>query len=336
MGLAFAVGFAIGAVFVGSPTQVLAPDAEENTGPAPPTVVTTPRETELGLSETVPGYSDTLVAIAQPDIGLLNIIGWPAESGLNEFPFATGQDPAFDVSGQVVAVTQEVPDQVGAVLTIGRVTNLSTLASDVTSYAWHDFRPGHIAYTTSDGQVWTAFSDLQARTVGDPLDPGAELVAWGDWGFAIAAQGEGTVLLNSDAEVRTSRPGTVLTSRADGWLVIDEGELRMVSSGGGVRGLPASAQATGTVLAASFSPSGDLLAISGTESLVVVPVEGDGIVSRFEAGGGERVSWSSDGRFVLATGSRGIGVLDLERGVRKNILSQHHISDVISIRGTGS
>ena len=221
-------------------------------------------------------------------------------------------------------------------LTIGRVTNLSTLASNVISHAWHDSRPGHIAYTTADGSLWTAFSDLQPRSLNEVFDPGTEVVAWGDWGFAISSLGEGTILLTPEGEIRTNRPGDVLTSRPDGWLVIAEDEVKMVSAGGGVRGLPASAQVPGSILSAAFAPSGDLLAIGGSDRVMIVPVEGEGVASRFDAGGANKLRWASDGRFVIAVGERGITVLDVERGGSRFLLAQHRITDVASIAIPGS
>ncbi len=328
LAVAFGVGFALGVTFVGEPPGEPVADSQPLTSP---TVTVPPLPTDVGLSELVDGFTDTVVVVTSPDVGLMSVLSWPWDSAMSARPLALGQNPKFDSSGQIVAFSQSVRGAPGDILTVGRVSNPSVVASDVLGFGWHDRRSGFVAFSRSDGSLWTLFSELEPDLVATELSPGARIVAWGDWGFALETDdGVGQVLDQSGQPVALY-DGNLLTSDPRGLLVIQNDGVRLLSVDGPSPSLSGPAAGVEGVRAAAFSPDGSQLALAGDEGVITVPVGGDGPVTQYEVSGSDDLAWSSDGRFLLMSGTRGLWIFDVQRGLRSVVLNQFKVVEVVSI-----
>jgi WD40 repeat protein len=108
--------------------------------------------------------------------------------------------------------------------------------------------------------------------------------------------------------------------------MVENGEPKMVSSGGGVWRVSVEL-GVGEPVTAEFSPDGELVAVSGQGGVVVVDLAGGSLV---ELSGliTDSLAWSSDGRFVLAGTGAGVVFFDLETGEVRPVLRDHSIADV--------
>jgi hypothetical protein len=126
--------------------------------------------------------------------------------------------------------------------------------------------------------------------------------------------------LTEAGEIKDSKAGRILDSIGTGWLAIDNQGVSLLSAGGGVRLFPTETPG-GDMLAGRFSRDGERLALLTSEGLSVVsldealPVVSDG------RPGVPQLAWSSDDRFVLYPGSRGIWVVDTANGESEPILA---------------
>ncbi len=295
---------------------------------------------DVGISEAIPGFPDGLVAVATGETDSFEHLLWPRSGPVIERPMRGGDAASFDASSQYVAVTEALPDLAGQLLSVGRYNAVEPVATGVTSFAWHDSRPGTIAFTTEhDGtwQLWAVDPDRVAEQVEVADVAGGTVAAWGDWGWAIQT-GEGVVLLNSDGLLRDIHPGVALTSQPEGWILVSGDSLQMVSAGGGVRGLGVGTTGLGPLTAAEFSPSGELVAVQSwghTLVLSVSDVDGNPL-TEFGLFGPAGLAWSSDDRYLLAPGGRGVVVIDVEVNSIGTILDTHTVVATSTVPSSNS
>lgn len=327
LGLTIGVGF--GAVFFSpiasrEPTPTTVSATASAASPAEPT--------DSGTTEVIPGFTDALVAVAAGDTDSLNHLLWPREGSLRQRPMFAGETVFFDATAQHLAVSQTVPDMEGVVLAVGRFNSIQTIASGVTSFAWHDSASKHMGYTTMEDGVWTLWHmtpDLRSHRVITDLVPGGELIGWGDWGWAIQEPDEQVVLLNPVGDLRATHEGVALTSTPDGWILVVADTIQMVSGGGGVRGLGVGSGIVGMgpVIDASVSPDGGLVAVSGRESTVVLSVDSpsESPIAQFDLLAADGLAWTSNGQFLLVPTGAGILLLDIESNQVSRILDTYSI-----------
>lgn len=329
LGLGFALGLGFGVVFV-TPTGTQEPTADQPSLDVPISEGKRDASTATGIAEIVTGFGDVLVAVAETNLGTLDHLTWPRDGPLVLRPMIDGDNVGVDASGQVLALTQAVPGLDGVVLSVGRFNSIGPLASGVTSFAWHDSRGGVIAYTTETGgvwQLWKVLPNLRPQIVVGGVVEGGRLAAWGDWGWAIQTKDSGVLLLNPGGEIKGIHPGTAYSSHSDGWIVVAGDSVQLLSAGGGVRDAGVSVDAVGEIRDAALSPSGDLLALGGTDGVIVVPigVPEDRPVTRFAGASGESLTWTSDDRFMVTPAPQGVFLLDLHTGTRYNVLVEYRI-----------
>jgi hypothetical protein len=196
------------------------------------------------------------------------------------------------------------------------------VVSGVTSFAWHDGVSGTLAYTTENGGQWMLWrmqpNLISTLVAADPL-PGGTIVTWGDWGYAIQTEDQ-VVLLTSDGEFKSAQQGTGFTSTPEGWIIVANENLDLVSSGGGVVRLDVAADRVGTIRTAAFSPDGESVAMAGSTGLLVFPVREGGEIREFGIRDVSAITWSRDGRFLAIPAETGISVLDLDTVNRYSIL----------------
>lgn len=274
-----------------------------------------------GIADVIEGFPDGLVATTRSDGQSLEVLTWPlrGESYQRTIPVGVSHPPdavAFDVAGRRIATVLPLPGEELGVLYSGIPENANIVATDVTGYAWHDSTASALAYTTyADNELllWVvgpvlSEPELVTRAVG--IEGGVR--AWGDWGYAVQDKvNDRVVLFTENGELKDSHPGRVLDSHDSGWLAIEDTELRLLSAGGGVRGLddPGGGR---DVLAANLSSNGESLALLNKDRLVVVSLEdGSQLLESEGRAGVPQLTWSSDGRFVLYPDAvRGIWVVD--------------------------
>lgn len=337
--LGFAVGVGVAVLFttpagVSTPTEttvdpVSAPVAPPETGGLP-----TP-----GIGEVVDGFPDALVAMVETESRGLSHLLWPVSGSPVERPLPTAAGPArFDVSGRWMASTNSVPDQRGSVLSVGITSSFRALISGVTSFAWHDSRSGDLAYTqvTAEGaSLWVVPPNRDLTLVLEGLDPLITISSWGDWGFALQNPGAGEIsLYTPDGEFRTSLSGIAFGSHPSGWMVAFDGELMLVSAGGGVSRLDVDLEPIGAVMNAEFSPDRSLIGVRGDSGLLAIDAD-DG-TPRFlleMPAVDSDLAWSSDSRFVILPSRRGRGLLivHLESGSTTSVLRDRSVATVAVI-----
>ena len=77
------------------------------------------------------------------------------------------------------------------------------------------------------------------------------------------------------------------------------------------------------VSAASFSPDRSRIAVAGGFGTAVIDIESEETVVLSEALQASWFRWSSDSRFVVVPGHRGIFVHDLDTGERHHVLDDY-------------
>ena len=318
VGLVLGAGLAVLVLRAGAPGEMA-------------TVTTVAAGVEMsGIAAVIEGFPDGLVAVTRSDGQSLELLIWPISGEPIERAIPVGvsrpPDPVeFDVSGRRIATLLPVADQGGGVLYAGVPQDAGIIATDVTGYAWHDTGVLQLAYTTfvdEELQLWATLesgSEPGLVTRAGGID--GQVEAWGDWGFAIQDQiRDNIVLFTAAGEIKDTNTGRVLDSEGTGWLAIDNQGVTLLSSGGGVRGLEMEGLES-EVLAGRFSGDGQRLALLTSEGVSVVsldealPVVSDG------RPGVPQLAWSSDDRFVLYPGSRGIWVVDTASGESEPILA---------------
>ena len=283
-----------------------------------------------GISDVVEGFPDGLVAVTRSDGQSLELLIWPLQGEPYEraIPVGVARPPGpvdFDHSGRRIATLLPMPDTELGVLYAGIPENAEIVATGVTGFAWHDSVPYLLAYTTfADDEffLWvmrpgSREPELAARAVG--ID--GSVAAWGDWGYVVQDRGKGAILFTPTGEIKDSHPGRILTSYRTGWLAVANEGVELLSSGGGVRGL-GRAGLTAEVLTGRFSDDGEKLALLTSDGVQLYSLADDSV--SLESGGSpglSRLVWSSDGRFVLYPGERGVWAIDTVDGDSKAVLT---------------
>ena len=127
-------------------------------------------------------------------------------------------------------------------------------------------------------------------------------------------------VLNEDAQLRRIDDGIVLDSHPDGLIALAAEEVLVVGAVAGVQDFDDRFSVLGTPITAEFSPNGRKLAVMGETGLLVLAVEGDSATVRAEPRNGvAQIAWSSDSRFIVIPGVRGVTLLDT-RGSRLDFL----------------
>ena len=316
------VGFVVG---LGLGIVVVQPDPDPDLEVAAATSTTVAEEATSttveeglegqGVSDVIPGFPDAIVAVARTSGSALEHVLWPVSGEPIARAMTGGNDVVLDVRSQFIAMSEEVPGRAGELLSLGRFNTIRALTTGVSSYAWHDSTIGSLSYTAEDDGVtalYTVRADLQSVSVVDSLEPGATLVGWGDWGWALQRESGEIALLNPDGEFKDSETGTALATHSSGWIFVVDGEdEKLVSSGGGVRRLDADLD-VGTPRVASFSPDASRLAVAGTFGIEVLDLDTAQIVTLADFPA-PSLAWSTDSRFVVAPTASGIVVFDLDR-----------------------
>jgi hypothetical protein len=266
---------------------------------------------DSGISGAVPGFPDALVAIADgPGSGLEHVL-WPLRGPIIGRPMTHGNDVRIDASGDYYAISIPVPGLGGAVLSMGRSSDVRPVRAGVTSYAWHDTKRGQLVFTTEDDEGWQLFRvtpSLVPEVVATAGYPGGSVVSWGDWGYAIQVSEDEVALLTAAGELKDRETGRALASHGSGWVLVEDGSLKLVSSGGGVRQLNW-LEPPGHVFSAAFSPDRHRLAIASASGLTVLELDEQTSVT-FTPHRGPWMSWSSDSRFLMTPSQTGIAIHD--------------------------
>lgn len=321
-----AVGLVLGA---GLTTLLLGVDADE---PATTTLALRTEEVtpeQGGIGDQVDGFPDGLLAAARSDGRSLQLLVWPlrGEPYLRTIPVGVSSPPgptSFDVSGRHIAALVPVVDDDAGVLYAGVPENASIIATDVTGYAWHDSDPFRLSYTTyvdDELLLWAVgHNRSQPEMITRSVGIQGHVAAWGPWGYAVQDEVRDSVVLFTDnGEIKDIHPGRVLDSYSTGWLAIENEGVSLLSSGGGARGLDGGTLED--VLAGRFSNDGTKLALLTSEHVLVVSLEdASELIESGGRPGVTQLTWSSDGRFVLYPGRRGIWVVDTRDGEVQEVL----------------
>jgi hypothetical protein len=330
-----ATGFASGVLFA---VVFVGPVLESHVEEADPGALSAEGET-TGVANAVSGFPDPLIAIVETEARSFQLVRWPVNGPETRHPIPAGDfgEVSIDVSGHWVAATTPVPGVDWVVLSVGRSTGVFPLASGVTSFSWHDSEEGALAFTRHEDEGWSLWRvggdrhPIEVATV-DGVD--WSLVSWGEWGYALGDPEGPSVLLSPDGDLRgTSFDGTLFDSTSDGWLFGVGAFPAMVSAGGGVRQLDVSLDAIGEVEAAAIDPTGQKVAMLGSVGLLIFDEDGEPRVTLLKVGVGRKVvSWTSDGRFVLVPGFRGVLVYDTEELSQELILPGDVVEVVVAAR----
>lgn len=295
--------------------------------PPQPAPLAAPAGGPESLATKVPGFDGTLVA----QLGLwgrIDAVQWPSQRAEPiTFPLPQNISLSADAAGRLFAgVAPSALEGPGLALYVGTLAGLRPAAMDVLSVAFHSTAPGRLA--------WLEFHAGDSRLRTSTLDPGGalsvaptpvaavaadqRLVGWGDWGFLLAGWDEAAqtwvaCLLDPSGRERWRQPAVAAhaSPRGDVLLAHDEpgGEYRWSltpAQPAGGRATPFPEVPADADLGAAWSPDGARIAF-------VAPGEA-GLASRLHVlhldGTPDRsaevplrvagVSWSHDGRFLLA------------------------------------
>ncbi len=300
----------------------------------PPTTTSDPSTSEVltergVLSELVPGLTGKLKAVGGP--GNASMITWDARGPLTvttDLPEGRPDQLAFDAEGDLFALTlQNSANGTGALL-VGNDTDLTEMAFDVGSFAWHQTEPRTLAAVSHP--FGSARPDLLTvsfpeGSIADavvtsivPVGPQDIVLAHGSWGFLIrrprAAANE-IVLLDGSGDVIWARPAHWAYAAPSGDILLSfySNEIRELhairpETDPGDPGAWFELPALG-VSGVAWSPNG--------REVAVVVNQGGEAGSRLDVydRDGEKlrhvplewrvwdVEWSSDGRFLLMPGA---------------------------------
>lgn len=327
-------GWLVAGLLIGIAVSFLLFRVEASSSPTETTIAGqgTDRISRGGVADVIPGFPDGLVTTVRADGRSLVLLVWPLRGEIYQraIPVGAASPPnpvAFDTSGLRLATILPLPDEPSGVLYAGVPENAAIVEVDVTGYAWHDSAPVALAYTTlvdDELFLWVTNGSLTApRLITRSVGIEGRVAAWGDWGFAVQDERRDSIVLLTDTgEIKDSQPGRVLASHETGWLAVTDEGLALLSAGGGIRGLD-SFDPEKTPLTARFSPDRRMLAVLTADGLSVLSLDDDLEVVRSDSrpGVASSVIWSSDGRFVLYPGSRGLVVVDTAGGEVHEVLA---------------
>jgi hypothetical protein len=325
--------------------------ATEDTEMVPPDAVR--------LGDLVPGLEGTLVANVGEPAPYQGLMMWSRGwSSPRHGSIAAGGPISPNASGGQIARLGRAAGDIGpdSALYLGSWSGspLTPARLGVRSFAWHDTDPSLIAWleaadepTGADlppgfeewekrfyepRELWVAAvaANTPFQLIGDPVAtiPGAELLAWGSWGYAVAVPEVEVdppnwrpwlVVLAPDGEERWRTLDWTVAVSPTGLLLLQgstpTGELRIASAAENEE-VGAVPMEHGVTFAAAFSPDGRRLAFLGRRSepdgwvvavwdldaagwTRVADLPGTGYNA---AGPGGLIRWTPDGRFVLVPG----------------------------------
>ncbi|MCH8984581.1 MAG: hypothetical protein IH943_10865 [Acidobacteria bacterium] len=313
------------------------------TVPAAGTSSTVPQVTSDTLH---PDFQQGLSAIVESDVQGLDWIDWPPADiplpvSVERLPFGdlgVTVLPTLDPSGHFVAVEVPMNDSPAGVLYAGPVTNVDTVATDVTGHAWHDSVTGFLAFTTEkDGEVglWTTpLGGVQNVTNAIGFS-GAHVVGFGNWGWALQdADGETVHIFNEFGELLRSEPGEFLDSHSSGHLLLlDEGAVvevdpagrrREVRLGAEVQDVLAVLDGVGDLWGAIFAPDPGRYALIGNRGMALIEGESTTIYPQDPS----RHHIVAGGDYVMYPQRAGVVVVDLTTGDDFVILQDENVRTV--------
>ncbi len=329
--LSFIAGLGLGIITLGSEQQAVQGErtdelaaATDRDGPA------------IGIAVAVPGFPDSVVAIAATENSALDRVLWQARSAPTTRAMADGDNVVLDSGAEFIALSSTVPGLDGSLLSMGRFNLIRAVSAGVTSYAWHDSENGQLTYTIESAGHTTLFT-VNFRGLKDEIpwvdEVGAHIAAWGSWGWAVQSTPDRITLLAPDGEFKDVEPGRVLASNHEGWILAMEGaEPKLVSAGGGVKRFATGAD-FGIVASAHFSPDGSSVAIAGSKGIAVLD-RSSGEADSISDNSTTWVSWSSDSRFLLSSATTGFVVHDLKTGAAKTVLNNYAILTAKAVPGS--
>lgn len=291
------------------------------------------RDVELGIGEVVSGFQDALVGIARSPDGSAAHVLWPNQRPLVTRETTVAPEASFDKSGVFLATASASSDRPGLSLSAGRFNSLRSVSEGVTSFTWHDGSQGRLGYVVHDNDGWEVWQvvpgfEPTVAIVGQPPTP--QLVAMGDWGYAMQS-GEQLTLLTQDGAHKASYQGRALASRPDGWLLVTGESFDLLSAGGGVVRLQIDLDRVGAVRSATFSPEGRSVAIVGSGGILITPVDGVGEIKQLDIGDASKGVWSADSRFFIVSRSTGISIFDMETVNQYRLLEEHELATLAVI-----
>ncbi|MGD2101604.1 MAG: hypothetical protein PVG83_05155 [Acidimicrobiia bacterium] len=322
---AFIVGLGLGLLIVPGVQEADTPgSSDEETAAAEGLSAPVVPETE-GIYDVVEDFPDALVAVGNDGGSGYEHLLWPLRGPLVSRTMDAGDDVTLDVASTFIAHTTDIPGLDGRLLSMGRFNSIRPVVTGVTSFAWHDAESGSMAFTTeADGvtKLWTVGADLAADEFPFVPEEPMRVGVWGDWGWALETDHNQTVLVNPEGEERARVRGIPIASTPDGWILVASEGYDMVSAGGGVNRL-ARQPDIGFFRDAAFAPNGDMVAVAGSSAVAVMDLHDEGATVTMSSPGSLWVAWSSDSRFLMASGQRGVRILDLGETRASHEVLQH-------------
>ena len=296
---------------------------------------------EQRLDEQIPDFTGTLhVTLSLNRVP--TYAQWAADAVIPELFELDTQGMTLNVDLSQVATIDLLGRDVGD-LRVGQPGSTRAVTPDVTSFVWHDARPESIALTRTlfDTSLWVAEVDpvfgFRISSQAD-LDRGSEVVAYGEWGFALhtAPDADGnltTIILNQDfeetarinGEVVGSVPGLrggvmiadplgsdVATTWAEDVLVVDS----VLGLEGLLRALWSEDLLSYAELTDGDQPGIDILYVRRGDSTYT-----------FE--GYEPIVWDSSGRLLATIRQQQIVIIDVTDGQRYDLgIPRAIVSDI--------
>jgi len=320
----FGVFLASGGLSVSTPTTTAGPTTTTTT--LPETTVA-PRSANLG--DKVAGFQGRVRGILSLDDGEGQTLSsaWTWSSGESEARTVPLPDIAFGAWDRDLAMVAAVAESsFGRSLFFGPPGNVREVFNDVESFAWHSTEPSTLALISApqaDGlrELWRSIPDDSTPARGTfnasrvaRFDIEASLVAYADWGFALAGVSpSGDLLLTTldpDGNLVANGRFQFLDDFGDGSLLViaepqDPGpRLARVDTSLGDSELVGPEAAFGGVLSPNKRWVASTSILSGGATLWITEVAtGIGTPITLGVDVAFPSAWSSDGRWILLRGS---------------------------------
>ncbi len=271
----------------------------------------------LPLNQLVPGFVDLLIVSHTNEGGdpFYQVLWGPGANTAART--AAFDDGVFDLSGNYFA-RFENSQWNGVMLAIGDLSSESSGPVSVGSdaFAWHDTEPGLIAYTTElevgrralfTGEIVRrpGASDLLVEYVQDI--GGAQLVGWGDFGFALESDGELIMIGTNGADLGRA-PVQYLGRDTDGALLVAQaGAVSRTQPDLAELSEPVwLSQVAGVVTRSVLSPYRPMIALEVQEpSGLAIYVATDTDLVRLELGDVTIHGWGSQGDYLIMSRDEG-------------------------------